>query len=718
MKSKFMREPFELYEFFSEGKRLAQSHVLLHITENAPEEEGKGSFFAICEIQEGTVDQIEHVQRMIDDLESGYYESNNDDKKHAFECALEFINHRGHHVLGKDGGEIDCFVGVIEDNTLYFAAHGTPQSVLMYHEEKSWNIMNLLEGKKTNHTEKLFSRVTEGSLADDDLLFIGTPGIAQVFPEGRLQHIFTSRPPASAIAYVQKTLDSQRSDRSFGGLLIHQPKKKRPFKEKELPLIIPETHKKNIPSNKQKITAQESKKSTSRSETNYRPRPSQKKSDEPLWNRILIMVGKILVMMLVQFALLLKHIVIGIWKQLLVLFLITTNHGNQRKTILDQYKQSIYRKKQYITSLSLLSKILFVSALGLIIIFSVSIWGVKYKKEQAQIATIQEQTLTDIQERYETAEASMLYGNESKALRLLEEIQTLIEGLPEGAEINDIRTNVEEKTKTLQRKLQKIEDANPMLIEDLGSYGSLTRIAYADGGLFLYTDDSKDVLLLNPSTKSIETKHYDSVPAMIHSYVPKEEENIIFVTNQNSIVSWDVETKGVKSQDISYPTEETTITAIATYNKRLYTLDPIHNQIFKHNPTVSGYDRGSAWLATDVDITGAIDIGIDGRIYILKQTGEVLVFERGKPVSFHTDSIKPVLAEPVELWVRYEHDHIYILDRGEKRIVEITKDGKLIRQYQSDMWESPQSFTIDLEKEILYLLDDKKVYSIDISFST
>ena len=36
---------------------------------------------------------------MIDDLESGYYETNDEPEKNSFEITLEYINRRGHHIL-------------------------------------------------------------------------------------------------------------------------------------------------------------------------------------------------------------------------------------------------------------------------------------------------------------------------------------------------------------------------------------------------------------------------------------------------------------------------------------------------------------------------------------------------------------------------------------------------------------------------------------------
>ena len=64
-----MKEILEINEFFVEGNDQKKSHVLLHITEpGTPEELSKGYFFAVAEINDGNLEQIEHLQQMIDDL--------------------------------------------------------------------------------------------------------------------------------------------------------------------------------------------------------------------------------------------------------------------------------------------------------------------------------------------------------------------------------------------------------------------------------------------------------------------------------------------------------------------------------------------------------------------------------------------------------------------------------------------------------------------------
>ena len=64
-----MPDILEIHEFFAEGQNQDRSHVILHITEpSTPEEFKKGYFFAVAEVNNGPIEQIEHLQKMIDDL--------------------------------------------------------------------------------------------------------------------------------------------------------------------------------------------------------------------------------------------------------------------------------------------------------------------------------------------------------------------------------------------------------------------------------------------------------------------------------------------------------------------------------------------------------------------------------------------------------------------------------------------------------------------------
>ena len=232
-----MKDLMEIHEFFVEGSDQERSHVLLHITEpGTPEERAKGYFFALVEINNGSLEQIEHLQQMIDDLESGYYESEDQEGKNAFEVTLEFINRRGHHILQYKNSLINFLVGVLRGHELFLSYHGLPQACLFYQENNELKNMDILaEQEKELNNDQLFSSLLQGNLNDGDYFYLATPHVSDYFTTDRVKKILTGRNTRQSASHVQKVLKELNTDISFGGLLFHYPDKKELFASGQKP---------------------------------------------------------------------------------------------------------------------------------------------------------------------------------------------------------------------------------------------------------------------------------------------------------------------------------------------------------------------------------------------------------------------------------------------------------------------------------------------------
>jgi hypothetical protein len=231
-----MRPVLQLNEFFVEGKSLEESHVLLHITEpSTPEELDKGYFFAIAEIVDGDVEQVEHVQQMIDDLESGYYETDDEDDKNAFELSLEYINRRGHHILQNEDSELHCLVGTIVDGKICFAYHGDINALVFFRGSQGPEKLSAIDLDDKPADDQLFSSMLQGEIQDDDLFYISTPGVSELISDDRIHKLILSRPLRQATTHLQKVLLGLNHDRSFGGIFFHLVQKSNVPKTGKMP---------------------------------------------------------------------------------------------------------------------------------------------------------------------------------------------------------------------------------------------------------------------------------------------------------------------------------------------------------------------------------------------------------------------------------------------------------------------------------------------------
>jgi hypothetical protein len=87
-------------------------------------------------------------------------------------------------------------------------------------------------------------------------------------------------------------------------------------------------------------------------------------------------------------------------------------------------------------------------------------------------------------------------------------------------------------------------------------------------------------------------------------------------------------------------------TAVGSYFGNFYILDPQAGQIFRYLPSAEDYSIPvENYFPEDVsvDLTGAVDIAIDGFIYVLYADGAIRKFEGGVPVEFQVTEIdKPL----------------------------------------------------------------------------
>lgn len=123
--------------------------------------------------------------------------------------------------------------------------------------------------------------------------------------------------------------------------------------------------------------------------------------------------------------------------------------------------------------------------------------------------------------------------------------------------------------------------------------------------------------------------------------------------------------------------------ALETFDANLYLLDPAANQVFKY--PVNQY--GSAplgWMQAEGELNTAIDLGIDGSIYVAHDSGKLNKYFGGAPVEFAVRDIPQPLLGSTALWMDIEEvtQYIYVADASDRRVVQLKRDGAFVRQFR------------------------------------
>ncbi|MBU0596839.1 hypothetical protein KJ641_02745 [Patescibacteria group bacterium] len=770
-----MKDILELHEFFVEGKKQNKSHVLLHITEpSTPEEQEKGYFFAVAEIVDGSSEQIEHLQQMIDDLETGYYETEDEEDKNAFEITLEYINKRGHHITKEKKSDVHCLIGVINGGDISFAYHGEPTALVIYQGKTSYETLSVISGEENENQDQLFSAMMQGNIQTNDYFYVSSPQVKEYINKDRLQKIITSRRTREAVIHIEKALTNLHAEESFGGILFHLTTKDNLPKTGKMPAHLKndsakslnklissqqETSEtlnppllgkagqslksywqkrnntedlggetlKNKPMMRKKrketklnFSESEITQDSEETETNYRPREENVQATKnSMANTILIGLGKVIIFLFKLILIILQKLALSLKNILVGLFVLITNKGSGREHLAKQIKLDIERRKNAVSSLPIMSKILFVAALIFAILFVGSIFYLKIKESREVAAQDYTNKIQQILDKKDKADASIIYGDETNAFNLLKEAETLITELPSKTSEEQIK--VEELSSEVEGiliKLRKVEIAKPDLIGTLSELNpevNVSSLTMIDNDLIAYGPDDNNLYVINTDTGSSGLHEHSTIPSLNSSATPKENDITIFIHNNSDVAILDKESFTISDKDISFPVDNPQIEGMFTYNRRIYTLDTAYNQVYKHNPTQTGYDKGAPWItSTNVDLSDAVSLAIDGDLFILKRNGEILKFSVGEKVDFDLSGLDPKLENPEKIWAHFDDENIYVLESTNKRVIILNKEGKLIKQITAIEWQSPTGIQVNEALGIIYILDNNKVYKINI----
>jgi hypothetical protein len=182
---------------------------------------------------------------------------------------------------------------------------------------------------------------------------------------------------------------------------------------------------------------------------------------------------------------------------------------------------------------------------------------------------------------------------------------------------------------------------------------------------------------------------------------------------------------GITSVPIANKDAWTLPVGVGSYFGNFYILDPQAGQILRYLPSTEDYTNPAEYYFPDevaVDLSGAVDIAIDGFIYVLYADGNVRKFEGGVPVEFQITEIDKPLSRSTAIYAAPDDvaQYIYVADAGNRRVVQLNKDGRFVRQFkprdeETVNFNTLRSIFVDELGGKLYLLNDHALYIANIT---
>ncbi len=272
--------------------------------------------------------------------------------------------------------------------------------------------------------------------------------------------------------------------------------------------------------------------------------------------------------------------------------------------------------------------------------------------------------------------------------------------------IRQINTVIDDKTKTV-----RFYNSVNYLLAD-----GVNKIVLAGTEIFGLDQNNKIYLADTRDRKPKLVGSLDKTGGAVTDFYYSETNNaILFDTSGSKIFSFDL-AKNVVSLPSNADANSSWkgSTALATYVTNLYTLDADAGAVWKYTALGSSYSKAAAYANTKtVSIKGAIDLAIDGDIYVLKADGSVVKFVKGTPeADFAIRDIPAPLntiTTPTKLFTDDTTNSIFILDKKNSRVVKFDKSGAFNTQYVFD-GVALDSFVVDAKLQKIWGLAGGKIY--------
>ncbi|MFA5051256.1 MAG: hypothetical protein WC499_04030 [Patescibacteria group bacterium] len=359
----------------------------------------------------------------------------------------------------------------------------------------------------------------------------------------------------------------------------------------------------------------------------------------------------------------------------------------------------------------------------LAILFASSLFTIGKKEITVNNVKQQDQTIEALKTKEADLAVAEVYKNNETIGKILDEMNELIKKLPQKTQeqkdiYNSYRNKYVEKLNSLYQ-LTIID--NPLLLTDLTQVNKDAQadsLANLGNNFYILNSSNNYIYLFDYNKKETQLANNTSInTGLLKKFIPLDNDVLIGWDKNQTIATFNTIDKKLSSLKLEI-NHLSKIQDLGVFNNKLYVLDPGSNQIYKYTKTIDGFSKEESWIQDkDIAISDALAMTIDSSIYIAKKTGQILKFYKNKQVEFNLDEIKPTLSmenEKTKIFTSADMKYLYLLDGATKRLIILSKDGKLVKQFSSDKFDDLKDFIISKTEDKAWLLNGTKIYEFSL----
>ncbi len=374
---------------------------------------------------------------------------------------------------------------------------------------------------------------------------------------------------------------------------------------------------------------------------------------------------------------------------------------NQFKRVTKQFQPATIR------SLSRTKKLFLISAAILLVALIANIVIARYYQTQKNKNATTVASISSLEKLANDANAALLYGDESQAITLLSDLQKQLEALTnvptdQVEAVDKVRAQAQE----LQNKVGKVTPASPTNLGTLGNADHLISLPN-----YLATETNRTVVGYNRTSKSIQDNVLRTSEPILRSTFLKNNTAVIY--NGSELLVWNFQNGVIGGAFSDQVPKLADMGGMRLYptNNRVYIIDRANRQVISFAATETAFSKPTVSISAVPELASASDLAIDGSIYIATG-GTILKFNSGARQEF-TPGVTS-LSDTTKLYTQPDFTNLYVLDKGNKRVVILSKSGSLVKTITSDQFNDLKDFSVDEKGKTIYILNNTSLLSIGI----
>lgn len=354
-----------------------------------------------------------------------------------------------------------------------------------------------------------------------------------------------------------------------------------------------------------------------------------------------------------------------------------------------------------------------VSLIIVILALTAGIWWMKIRADEQQKVEQYATMLNEVQEEVSSATTTGAYNKDQAGQMLSHAEQKAIEVLNSGynrSKANELLQSIQETRDSLDGvfhpELRVLADlaekrANVSAIGLLGLNDTL--YVYEYNALYPVTLDTvQDPLTIDDNEVVTMGAAYD------------DQDSLLFNTKSGKLIEYkDGRMSFVDTADGSFKNG----VAIQGYSNKFYILSPDDNQIYRYVRRKDTFDSVEEWNV-NAELADAVSFAIDGNVYVLKSTGDVVKIFSGNQETFSLKKA-PIneMENPTKIYTALDLNQIFILEPSKQRVLIFDKDTRtgdavFNKQLVFDDLTDLRDMYFDIDTSRLYLVDQSKVYEV------